>query len=182
MLFKNYQSFVSSTFITDSFTNDRNKLSYVFLGLFSEVGEVLSVFKKYLRGDYDYSTFKTRLIDELGDVVWYSVNIFNLLDYSASDNLIFSFNSLPLHSQLYNLSKISSNIFSYYNLIHISSNPLSSLKFNSSHIIYLIHELLSTINSILKHYQLSLIDVIEFNQSKLTSRMSSNSIRGDGIR
>lgn len=183
MLLKNYQLFVTSTFLTDSFTNDRDKLSYVFLGLFSEVGEVLSVFKKYLRKDYDYTTFTTRLIDELGDVVWYSFNLFNLLDYSAPDSLIFSSsNSLPLHCQLHNLSQISSNIFSYYNLIHISSDPLSSLKFNSSHLINLIHQLLSTINSILKHYQLSMIEVLQFNQSKLSSRLNNNSIRGDGIR
>ncbi len=43
------------------------------LGLLGEIGEVCELFKKDLRGDND-ALFRTKLVYELGDIMWYSVS------------------------------------------------------------------------------------------------------------
>ena len=42
----------------------------VWIQLPEEVGEVMALKKRYLRGDIDYATMKQRLQLELGDVLW----------------------------------------------------------------------------------------------------------------
>jgi hypothetical protein len=41
-------------------------------GLFAEVGEFINVHLKHLRGQIDGDEYRDRLIDELGDVLWYA--------------------------------------------------------------------------------------------------------------
>ena len=51
---------------------DSAKYIYAALGLASESGEVAGKIKKYVRGDYeDMSEIREKVIDELGDVLWY---------------------------------------------------------------------------------------------------------------
>ena len=57
------------------------EMEYLMLGLANEVGEVLGKYKKYLRGDVMVQQdFETKLVDELGDVMWYFVRICDMLD------------------------------------------------------------------------------------------------------
>ena len=57
------------------------EMEYLMLGLANEVGEVLGKYKKYLRGDaMVQQDFETKLVDELGDVMWYFVRICDMLD------------------------------------------------------------------------------------------------------
>jgi NTP pyrophosphatase (non-canonical NTP hydrolase) len=46
--------------------------TYAALGLASEAGEVAGKIKKYVRGDYPtIEPIRDKIIDELGDVLWY---------------------------------------------------------------------------------------------------------------
>lgn len=48
------------------------KYIYAALGLSSEAGEVAGKIKKYVRGDYEsIDEIRNKIIDELGDVLWY---------------------------------------------------------------------------------------------------------------
>ena len=67
-----YQQFTSRT--------DKNSrpgvdgLSFVFLGLFGEVGSLLSALKKKQRDKDSFSSYHDEVIEELGDALWYFSN------------------------------------------------------------------------------------------------------------
>ena len=67
-------------------------IEYLSLGLTSEVGEVMSLVKKSIRGDYSIEDKHELLRKELGDVFWYLVRICDELGYSVEsvleDNII----------------------------------------------------------------------------------------------
>ncbi len=70
MKFEDYQKEASSTAL---YPNRMSNLEYPTLGLAGEAGEVANIVKKIQR-DYDgeiTSEIKTKLQDELGDVLWY---------------------------------------------------------------------------------------------------------------
>jgi len=46
-------------------------VAYTILGLVNEAGEVAGKYKKFLREDYDGKEAVSRIIPELGDVLWY---------------------------------------------------------------------------------------------------------------
>lgn len=52
-------------------SDETNTLEYCVLGLVNEAGEVAGVVKKWLRGDYDETVMREKMIGELGDVLWY---------------------------------------------------------------------------------------------------------------
>src|ERR1700682_2430459 len=54
---------------TDHLTSD--DLSTPILGLFGEVGSLLAVVKKKRRDATAYAAYRTAIIEELGDVLWY---------------------------------------------------------------------------------------------------------------
>lgn len=54
----------------------------LFLGLAGETGEVVDVYKKYLR---DGKLDQEHMLEELGDVLWYLFNIFTLLNISLEE-------------------------------------------------------------------------------------------------
>lgn len=62
------------------------------LGLAGEAGELLSEYKKHLRDGESHLLFKTRISEELGDLLWYVANVaekFNLkLEDIAKQNLL----------------------------------------------------------------------------------------------
>jgi len=62
-------------------------LAYPVLGLNGEAGEVAEVWKKVLRDDDGILTAdkKQRLVDELGDVLWYAAQIATELNVPLSD-------------------------------------------------------------------------------------------------
>lgn len=52
-------------------SDETNTLEYCVLGLVNEAGEVAGVVKKWLRGDYDETVMREKMLGELGDVLWY---------------------------------------------------------------------------------------------------------------
>lgn len=73
------------------FEANRKEVLVPLLGLSGEVGELLSEYKKYLRDEPGHELFIERIREELGDIMWYAVNVaakFNLsLDEVAQWNL-----------------------------------------------------------------------------------------------
>ena len=59
------------------------EMEYLMIGLANEVGEVLGKYKKHLRGDtMVLEDLRTKLISEMGDVLWYMTRICDTLDVS----------------------------------------------------------------------------------------------------
>ena len=78
---------------------DSAKYIYAALGLTSESGEVAGKIKKFVRGDYeDISQIREKVIDELGDVLWYITALAIELDTSLDE--IQKFNSEKLLRRL----------------------------------------------------------------------------------
>ncbi len=61
------------------------------LGLAGEAGSLLTEYKKWLREGASYQIFKDRVVEELGDILWYVANIASKEDLNlevvAEENL-----------------------------------------------------------------------------------------------
>lgn len=65
-------------------------ISYTLFGLCGEVGETANLYKKYLRRDFSaerialtsFDIMRAKMLDELGDVLWYVSAVANELDIS----------------------------------------------------------------------------------------------------
>ncbi len=64
-----YQAKASDTAQFDK--NKDNAISISLLGLSGEVGELLTEYKKRMRDGDSYKIFKEKIIEELGDILWY---------------------------------------------------------------------------------------------------------------
>ncbi len=51
---------------------EQHGLAYTILGLTNEAGEVAGKYKKFLRDGTQFIDLREKLIDELGDVLWYA--------------------------------------------------------------------------------------------------------------
>jgi|SRR5581483_7286289 len=82
MKFDDYQKKALSTLLPSA-----KNLTYVALGLNGEAGEVAEKVKKWIRdGQTDETTLdKAALAKELGDVLWYTAILANLIGYSLAD-------------------------------------------------------------------------------------------------
>lgn len=83
LLLQDYENFVVNT---QKFPVDVAN-EYLIAGLASEVGEVAGVWKRVLRKDYesDNQAIRTRMLDELGDVLWYVTSLCLQHDSSLED-------------------------------------------------------------------------------------------------
>jgi NTP pyrophosphatase (non-canonical NTP hydrolase) len=90
MEFKSYQQEAKKT-IQDYINGKESNKIVPFLGLIGEAGSVITELKKNLRDGTAYTNYKTKLKEELGDVLWYISTIATQndldLDKIAIDNL-----------------------------------------------------------------------------------------------
>jgi NTP pyrophosphatase (non-canonical NTP hydrolase) len=86
-LLHDYEQFVESTQQFSKHGDNAN--NYLIAGITSEVGEIAGVWKRTLRGDYNTHDFifQARLLDELGDVLWYITSL-SLENGSTLEDLI----------------------------------------------------------------------------------------------
>lgn len=79
-----YQAFQKSTEIKNTFS-----IQYMALGLGGEVGEVQNEIKKLERDDDNKLTIdrRNKIINELGDVMWYLTGICNRINCCIDDIL-----------------------------------------------------------------------------------------------
>ena len=68
---------------TDRFNND--DITSVLLGLFGEVGSIMSATKKYRREEKAYTGYKESVEEEFGDALWYFTAICRRLNFNLSD-------------------------------------------------------------------------------------------------
>ena len=69
--FVEYQRFAVGTDKTKDFAPGLSGISFLSLGLFGEVGSLLSELKKKIRDKEAYSSFRRVQMEEFGDVLWY---------------------------------------------------------------------------------------------------------------
>jgi NTP pyrophosphatase (non-canonical NTP hydrolase) len=75
MHFHDYQELSQETDQLRSRSDDPEAMLVPLLGLAGEVGELLAEYKKHLRDGPGYQLFKERVIEELGDLLWYLSNL-----------------------------------------------------------------------------------------------------------
>ncbi len=86
MSLNDYQRLARTTALyPDSGRQNHNGMNYTILGLMGEAGEIADKWKKCLRGDYPISTAKEMIRWELGDVLWYVVNLAEELGMTLED-------------------------------------------------------------------------------------------------
>lgn len=71
-----------------------NAIAYVALGFSGEAGEVANEAKKLLRGDMDFSKLREKLIDEIGDTLWYIARLCKELNVTITEVLLRNRNKL----------------------------------------------------------------------------------------
>jgi NTP pyrophosphatase (non-canonical NTP hydrolase) len=54
------------------------------LGMAGEAGDLLTAYKKWLRDGPAYTSFKERVVEELGDILWYAANLASKFELSLS--------------------------------------------------------------------------------------------------
>jgi len=80
-----YQAKAAETMQFDK--NSTAALSIVMLGLSGEIGSLSTEYKKKLRDGDNYALFKEKLIEELGDIIWYLTSIATIEDIPLSQIL-----------------------------------------------------------------------------------------------
>lgn len=83
-----YQALASETMQFEK--NADEALSIVMLGLSGEVGSLSTEYKKKLRDGDNYVIFRDKIIEELGDVIWYLTAISIIEDIPLSEILQFN--------------------------------------------------------------------------------------------
>ena len=73
-----YQQWVSSV-------SAKRGLQWATLGLTAEAGEVSGEVEKWLRKNYGSAAPTEKILDELGDVLWFAAEICNSLDITLDD-------------------------------------------------------------------------------------------------
>lgn len=77
-----YQEFVDGT-------SAQRGLEWAVLGLCAEAGEVAGEVEKHVRkGSDDFDWLRVKVLDELGDVLWYAAEICNELGLDLDDVII----------------------------------------------------------------------------------------------
>lgn len=83
-----YQAEAADTMQFDK--RDPSALTIVMLGLIGEVGSLSTEYKKKIRDGEKYALFEEKLIEELGDVIWYLTSIATIEDIPLSKILEFN--------------------------------------------------------------------------------------------
>lgn len=79
------QTYCDEAQATDRFNDD--EIQPILLGLFGEVGGVMSAVKKLQREDKAYIGFRANVIDEMGDAFWYFIALARRFDVSVTQLL-----------------------------------------------------------------------------------------------
>lgn len=85
---------------TAIYPNVNNNLNYVIIGLCGEVGELANKYKKIIR---DYNNiinpeYNLKLIQELGDILWYISNIASELNINLSKIALMNLDKLKIRA------------------------------------------------------------------------------------
>lgn len=184
----NFNEYLQFTHTTVQYPKNQEG-TYLFFGLLNEMGESLGVVKKYIRQD-DPTKVKSKLIDEVGDITYYLVRLFNFCGGDVSELDMVSTNIMEAVAEIsvYNeFNSDSERIIGFgkvivrlmgdlitehtYALTHGDGSPLHGLilamfMFLSESCIYLL--------------DMSMEELLQSNVDKLSKRLETNTIKGDG--
>ena len=76
-----YQAFTPTTFVVEFDVAEE----YLVHGLAGEVGELLSAYAKYYRGDYGFYELNKRVRGELGDIMYFLAQYANILGWDLAE-------------------------------------------------------------------------------------------------
>ena len=94
---EDYQAWVAET---TSFTGDNQAhLVWSCMGLGSEAGEVQGEIEKILRKKEPVSSRHAKLVDELGDVIWYAASVANAVGVSLDE--VIELNITKINKRVY---------------------------------------------------------------------------------
>jgi len=83
-----YQALAAETMQFDK--TQEAALSIVMLGLNGEVGSLSTEYKKKIRDGDSYALFREKLVEELGDIIWYLTSLATIEDIPVSEILNFN--------------------------------------------------------------------------------------------
>lgn len=190
MDFKEFVKFTDSTAI---YPRDK-ELEYLGLGIFSEVGEVAGVVKKFLRDATPQSQLKEKIVSETCDCLWYIarlVKFFGLVEVfdreiSQKTTMMSAFAKKSIEDVSLDLLVKASGtaiaINSYYKVImqYKISNTVMSVDSLKENIKVNLLELYYNMAVLLKMMNYDIKDLCEVNQKKLLDRQKRDKLGGSG--
>ena len=82
------QEYAISSSRTDQMSAKGQHTELLALGLFGEVGSILAEVKKHRRDSEAYPAWRRRLVEEIGDALWYLVRLYSVLAPSDLESLL----------------------------------------------------------------------------------------------
>ena len=169
-----YKIFVENSAFYPKISKSRD-LSYLFLGLVEEVGEILEIL--------DENDSFNDIIKECGDVLWYATAMSNVIEYDlyqgvdveanvAKDCISDDKSSVELFTSL---SKIAGPIKKSIRDNHGNMTDTRLDQIKSA-----LDEILQSIINILHKLNISILEALRVNYEKITSRQTRGVMRGDG--
>ena len=165
---------------TDQF--EFNEIQPILLGLFGEVGSVMSAVKKFKRESKAFSGYEQAVIDELGDTFWYftaltrryKLSVWNVIPSYSKNNanppLLQASDDLqpPIpQTQKAKTTKISKSLLQ---LGHATSSLLEIESANEPNRKELLNEFAKAFFNVIFLTQISLKSVLEINSKKVEDR------------
>jgi NTP pyrophosphatase (non-canonical NTP hydrolase) len=164
-----YQKFTESTDLTGNY-------DYYSLGLLSEIGEILGKLKRVIRKDYSLTDITHDLMLELGDVLWYYTRMCEHLGYSLenlNDICESFFFSLPEDDNIFSVLSDYVILLNRLGLdIVDATDDVEDLFMDFLDIFLIITEILDY----------DILDIVQVNYEKLSSRKTRGQLNGQGDR
>lgn len=167
-------------------SDETNTLEYCVLGLVSEAGEVAGVVKKWLRGDYDEATMRAKMLDELGDVLWYVAVTDTRIEWYPDPSDVFRDETFKAaHFDMmesYAESGLNLNVeYATLNLASAATGVGAAIEDeDQDQIWYCLGQCLCFTVLIADGLKLDLADIAAHNIAKLRDRQERGVIRGSG--
>lgn len=167
-----YQKFTASVAIYPK-TDRRQTKEYLILGLLGELGEVLDKRKKAIRDNVDNTE---AILDELGDVLWYTSELANFYEINL-DSLHWSDGVKTIGEEDINQHLIDT--------LSRTAESLSILNLDSfnciiERVLGRVFADVSTVSLAIRREDFYYDDIIERNVAKLTARKAKGTLSGSG--
>lgn len=149
---------------------------YLTLGVVSEVGEVCGVFKKQLREDFPKEVLGTKVLSELGDVVWYLARLMVVEDCANSLHVEVLVAELEAESE-FPIMDVEEMAITFSMAASVfASSFLIEESFNAEGFFTLFF----FVQSLCAMFGYSLAECLSYNMEKLERRKVNGSTRGFG--
>ena len=158
---------------TASTKTKSQKIGHGCLGLIGEAGEVVDILKKERYMSMPYELAREKLIDECGDLVWYSVELCTGLGMEFEE----VYNQANIYDKICDTSiGAMMNVL----LIVVDAYQFDSIAKAKRRLgFYTVSEILANIIFLLNNYHITFEEVINFNIDKLSKRYPEHIFNAD---